>query len=584
MKKAYIIIFALGFLVSSIFLVNKIFAQTADLANIQYPVAELGNCESQEACKTYCNKKENTDACMNFAAKNNLMSSEEIKIAEKFLLGELNGPGGCTTKESCNEYCDGMNHIDECISFAEKNNLLSSGELQEAKKVQAAIKKGIKPPNCNNKKECDAYCESSDHMEECITFGMETGFLQGQELENAKKMLQAIKSGVTPPNCKGKDACDEYCSNPDHMEECINFSIAAGMMPEEEKANSEKMLEALKKGIKPPNCKGKEECDTYCQQEAHFEECTNFAVAAGYMTEENAAMARKTGGKGPGGCTNQEECDAFCNNPDNQETCFNFAKDNGLMSEEDLKQMEEGRAQMQQSLQQASTEVINCLNAELGTGVVEKMKNGLMPSKDLGEKMQTCFQKVNPPQNQEPGEPGAGGMIPPANQTGPGGCKTEEECKAYCEGNPTECQKFQPAPGEINPGSQTMPQQAGPGGCKTPEECKAYCEGNPDVCQNFQSTNIQQQGSVPQMQPGQIQPQEGQQQYPQQGEQQTVTQPSSEPGSGGSLAPGEMVPLIQPTEQQAPQEQPQPTSFLMNPDSLVASATRAFFQFLVSQF
>jgi hypothetical protein len=48
-------------------------------------------------------------------------------------------------------------------------------------------------------------------------------------------------------------------------------------------------------------------------------------------------MARKTGGKGPGGCKGKEECDAFCNNPDNQETCFNFAKDNGMIPEKDLK-------------------------------------------------------------------------------------------------------------------------------------------------------------------------------------------------------------------------------------------------------
>lgn len=93
-----------------------------------------------------------------------------------------------------------------------------------------------------------------------------------------------------------------------------------------------------------------------------------------------------------------------------------------------------------------------------------------------------------------------------SGQTGPGGCKTPEECKKVCEDNPDQCknfqqmpggqsgpagagegQNFQPGPGAINPGGQTMPQQAGPGGCKGPEECKTYCETNPDQCKNFGS-------------------------------------------------------------------------------------------------
>lgn len=407
------IILGLGITISGILFINAL-AQTA--LNIQYPVKELGNCQNESACRTYCDKPENIKACVNFAEKNNLMSQEELEQVKKFIAiidSGIKGPGGCVGKYSCEEYCNEISHIDECVSFAEKNNLIPPQELAEAKKVQAAIKRGVKPPACGNKNQCDVYCNEPDHMEECITFGREAGFIQGKELEDAQKMLAAIKRGVKPPPCKGKQACDEYCQNPEHMEACMNFALEAGFMNEQEKQDSQKMLQALKKGVKPPACKGKEECDAYCAEESHFEECMKFAEAAGFMTAEEAAMARKTGGKGPGNCKGREECEAFCNNPDNQETCFNFGKEHGLIPEEDLKMMEEGKQLMP--------------GGQLGPG-------GAMPVPGEG-------------QNFQPGP----GMINPSNQTmpqqaGPGGCKGPDECKVYCQSHPKECQGFGPAP------------------------------------------------------------------------------------------------------------------------------------------
>lgn len=534
MKTKYLISFIIiGFLlIGSAILITKAIAQETNqtAADIQYPVKELGNCENQTACKAYCDKPENTSVCVGFAEKNNLMSKEEIDTAKKFIAAGEVGPGGCTNKDSCETYCNDMSHIDACISFAEKNGLMSAQDLAEAKQIQAAIAKGVKPPPCGNKKACDTYCDDPNHMEECVTFGIAAGFIQGKELEDVQKMLVAIKKGVKPPPCRGKDACDQYCSDPNNMEVCINFAMEAGFMSDQEKADTQKMLEALKKGIKPPPCKGKEDCDTYCQQDAHFQECTDFAVAAGFMSEKDAEMARKTGGKGPGGCKGKDECEAFCNNPDNQQTCFNFAKDNGMIPEADLKQMEEGKQKFKEALDQAPQAVLNCLNSQIGTDLMEKIKSGaVMPPKDIGDKMRTCFESnMGPSGPGGQGGPGAGGMTPPAGQAGPGGCKTEEECKTYCENNPEACKNFgpqgpqdgsgnfQPGPGQINPGGQIMPPQAGPGGCKSPEECQAYCtdQTHQEECSRYGSNNQnpgnQQQPMPPQNQTGPYSPQGGQ--------------------------------------------------------------------------
>jgi len=546
MKTKYFISFVIVSLalIGSVILINKIFAQgTTETQNIQYPVKELGNCKDESSCKSYCDKPENANSCVNFAEKNNLMSKEEIEMAKKFMAVGSKGPGGCRGKNECDTYCNDMANINECVAFAEKNNLMSPKELEEAKMVQAAIKRGVKPPPCNGKEACDTYCEDPNRMEECIAFGAEAGFIQGKELEDAQKMLAAIKKGVKLLPCKGKEACDAYCGDLNNIETCMNFAMEVGFMNEQEKADSQKMLQALKKGVKPPPCNGKEACDAYCSQ--NFDECTKFAEAAGFMTPEEAAMARKTGGKGPDGCKNKEECDAFCGNPDNQETCLNFAKDNGMIPEADLKQMEEGKQKFQETLQQAPSAVLDCFNSEIGTDTMEKFKSGkAMPPREIGDKMRRCFEKMDSSEPGNKGEPGAGGMIPPAGQTGPG-------------------QKFQPAPGSTNPGGQTLPQQAGPGGCKGPEECQAYCKSNPDECQNFQPK--QGEGAPPQGQPGQMPapgtqpnmpllPQENREgMMPKEGETgPNVLPPSTAPGTSGGLTPGVFVPLAPPTEPTAP--------------------------------
>lgn len=578
MKKTFLF----AFVVIAFAFAAAAFAQTAD--KISYPVAELGGCKDKADCKAYCDKPENITPCMSFAKQNGLMTEKEIKVAEEFASGEINGPGGCKTKDACEEYCNDMSRIDECIKFAEENNLMPSNDLAEAKKIQAAIKQGVKPPSCKNKKECDAYCDDPSHMQECIEFASKAGFMQGKELEDAQKMLLALKKGVKPPPCKGKEECDAYCQTPENMEVCMNFAMEAGFMTEEEKANSQKMIQALKKGVKPPACKGKEECDAYCQSDEHMQECIDFSVAAGMMSEEDAKMAKKTGGKGPGGCKGKEECEAFCQNPDNQETCFNFGRDNGMIPQEDLKKMEEGKQQMKQTLEKAPAELIECLNAEIGADMVAKMKNGYMPPKDMGDKMQTCFGKMG----RGEGGPGEGGMMGPEGQAGPGGCKSPEECDAYCKDHQEECAKiqqgrqnnpgqFQPGPGQENPGGQMMPQQAGPGGCKSPEECGAPSQ-QPQMQPGTQGGPSERQI---QGQPGSSVPCEGpncQNAPPPPGPMQPGDQPQSQPGDQlPQMQPGTQEPPPSGgTEQQLPP--PPPVSYIINTDSFVGSLLYAAFK------
>lgn len=161
-------------------------------AEIAYPVAELGNCADQASCKAYCDKPANIDTCLSFAEKNNLMSKDEIKKAKNFKKGGMTGPGGCKGKDECKTYCSNSDHMDECITFAEKNGMMSGEQLDEAKKVRGAISRGIKPPACGTKETCDTYCSSPEHVEECVKFGEDAGMINK---ENADKIRKAGGKG-----------------------------------------------------------------------------------------------------------------------------------------------------------------------------------------------------------------------------------------------------------------------------------------------------------------------------------------------------------------------------------------------------
>jgi hypothetical protein len=606
--------------------------------DIQYPIPELGNCANKEICKAFCDDSKNTEACLKFAEERNLLSPEELVMAKKFKEAGMVGPGGCKGQAECDVYCGNQDHMEMCMTFAIENGMMDKQKLEESQKVLAAIKRGVKMPACKGQQECDKYCSSSEHMEECMNFSIEAGIMNSQKQDEAKKVLAAIKRGVKMPACSGPTECDAYCSSPDHMEECMTFSIEAGMMPAQDQEKAQKMLTALKQGIKPPACQpnrpdqsgqtqsnqadqpnqsgqGLQPCDQYCADSSHMEECIKFSVATGNMTEEQAQMAIKTGGKGPGGCANKEACDVFCNNPDNQETCFQFGKENGMIPEADLKKMEEGQQKMKDSFSSIPPEVLDCISSTLGADVVEKMKTGSVIGRQSGDSINQCFQKSGvqerrPDQNQngqdqqnqnnrgrsdqqiQPwadmckpdgnGNPtalacvdGAGEFVSsakvgsdgkpvcPADSTAK--CGNYDQLNQQGQQNQREQRNQQgqqgqngSGPGMINSGGQQMPQQAGPGGCKGPEECQKYCASNPEVCKNFQPQQNQ-QGQ--QGQPGGAGgPNQGQGQYIQ------AQQGQQMPPQGMNVQgqPGQSQPMIQgqPNQQMQPGQQNQPGQFI----------------------
>lgn len=482
-------------------------ATDSSVASVQFPIAELGNCQDKTSCKAYCDDPAHADACLAFATAHHLMSEQEVNIAKKFLTGQIQGPGGCTSKSSCEHYCSDMSHLNECLAFAQKNNITPPGsqdQLEKAKKIQAAIQAGLKPP-CTSEDSCQTFCQqSTDNMKSCIEFGQKSGILQGEELAHAQGLEKALSRGITPPPCT-QDTCSEYCSQPDHVQAC-----------------------------------------------------TSFAVAAGFITKEQADIAQKTGGKGPGGCVGQDACQTFCDNPDNQQACIQFAKDNGFMNSEDIQQIEDGQNKLKDAVSHAPDSAVFCLQQQVGQDMVEKIKSGFLPPKDIGEKMRSCFQQGPPPGQDMRHPENNTGSVAPQNNTfqGPGGCKTPEECASFCKDHPDVCANAMPRQGDHQEQGDTSRNPQPP--CSNPNGCP------PQNHEGFQPIMPGQQ--APHEEDGQLPP-------PTQGTMMPPTGPTA-PSQPTSPAP---TPVPTPGTSSPP---PQPTSFIFQAEQMSASALQAFVKFI----
>ncbi|MDO8560651.1 MAG: hypothetical protein Q7R91_00340 [bacterium] len=478
-----------------------------------FPVAELGNCKSEDDCRIYCESPSHFRACLAFAEKYDAMSKEELTEAKKFAkVVEDGGPGGCRTELECQAYCENSDHFEECVAFAEKYDLLSPDELANAKKFLPLIKSGEMPGGCKTENECEAYCSQSANLEGCIAFAERHGVISAKELAEAKKFLPLIKSGQTPGGCDSKLTCETYCAQDKNMDECLAFAEENDILSPEELQMAKKMLPLMKSGETPGACKSRASCEEYCAIGINIDECLSFAEKQGLMTPEELEEVKKIlpfmkSGELPGGCTSKEGCEAYCEEDDNLDECLAFAEKAGLISPEELeiakktggKGPGDCRGRACATFCEDPDNFIICREWAEKNGFTDELSGTLSKGGFTGgpggcKTVEECqaFCQENPDKCPGPGKQGQHcciSPIPELEDNLPG-------CIKYCQGNPENCRKAEEAwcldNPEYCPDGKFVPQcgnggsggdsGGGPGGCKSPEECQAYCQEHPAEC------------------------------------------------------------------------------------------------------
>lgn len=419
-----------------------------------FPIAELGNCKDKDACRVFCEKKENMSACIAYGSKKGMMTKEEATLATKAVQKIQAGqtPGGCTDRASCSTFCQNdVANLKTCISFAKEMGA-PQADIAEAERISAALESGAKlPGNCQGKQACEAYCKDTNHIDECLSFAEVAGVLPANEIAEAKKIAKFIKSGEMPGGCTDKAACENFCKDDSHLTECLNFAEKAGLIP-----------------------------------------------------KEDLDMARKTGGKGPGDCRSKTECATYCDNTEHAAECANFAVEHGLVSAEDAAKIKGGAGQLKQALEsipeEARASVTSCLNDVFG-GKLDAILNGSQTITQIqGSNIQGCFSNIGKIM-QEKAMQGATQQRPEGGRSGATQGMSNDDIQKSMQGVPAEMQveiqkqieeakqkamqgaqgQMPQIPSGVQGGSGVPPQppvgaQGAP--CSSPEECRAMFGGS----------------------------------------------------------------------------------------------------------
>jgi hypothetical protein len=242
-------------------------------------------------------------------------------------------------------------------------------------------------------------------------------------------------------NCQNKEECRIYCENWEHIEECVTFAEAHNLFSPEELAEAKKVKKALVEGVLPPGgCSSPTQCKAYCEQPTVIEECIDFAEKIGIIPPEEAREARLVRKAMLAGIPFPGDCRT-------KKNCDAYCSQPNHMKE--------------------------CFSYACKIGILSS-----------GE----CSRGTKTISLMAKGE-------------SPGGCKSKEECEAYCakESHKEECVSFASKAGLISEEEAEIQRKTGgvgPGGCKSKEECDAFCNNpaNQETCFEFAA----QYGLIPQ--------------------------------------------------------------------------------------
>jgi len=287
--------------------------------NITFPISALGGCESKQECKTYCDDPSHIDACVSFAETNGLMTPGEAAQARAFA-GQTGPGGcrGSECRAFCSDSahrdeCVAFAKEHNLTPPSPQGPHIGPGEVHEPEidedKAMRIVEAEGGPGGCRTKDECRAFCDIEGNIEECFAFAAEHGLMSSADLERARKMLSA----TGPGGCRGIE-CRAYCESAGHEEECLAFAEEQGFIPPEEAALARKLLSTTG----PGGCRGPEECSRYCSE--HPDECKGFGPPHSGSFEpfdgrdfgERRALDERGFEIPPGiPCSTPEECRAF---------------------------------------------------------------------------------------------------------------------------------------------------------------------------------------------------------------------------------------------------------------------------------
>jgi hypothetical protein len=126
---------------------------------------------------------------MEFGKKMGIVDHQEFETMER-MSDEMmhNGPGGCQSPQECKTYCDNPKNMEECIKFSEKMGLMKPAEADVIRMLRPEGPGG--PGGCQDKEKCKEYCMNPEHIEECLDFFLEQKIMLPEDADRMREIRE----------------------------------------------------------------------------------------------------------------------------------------------------------------------------------------------------------------------------------------------------------------------------------------------------------------------------------------------------------------------------------------------------------
>lgn len=149
--------------------------------------------------------------------------SMNLAAANSAVLSKIKYPvsllGGCANREACYSYCEKPDNMNACIDFALSNGLMTRDQAVVGREAAKRITRGEMPGNCQDRLSCESYCET--HLKECLVSVKKDQNIS-KEMKNLLELYANDEPG--PGGCKWGPDCERYCSDQSHFDECLNYA------------------------------------------------------------------------------------------------------------------------------------------------------------------------------------------------------------------------------------------------------------------------------------------------------------------------------------------------------------------------
>jgi len=215
---------------------------TANVYDITFPIAELGDCTDFYNCLSYCEDPVNYNDCVDYSTEKGFYKDEPIFSDLENLYQQAKAELGCESATACIDYCEQVTNFDACNVFAKKLDLLGGYVTDPSEEEILARARDIL--GCETIDACLSFCDDPANATVCADFASQTGLIGGTVVEG-------------PGGCISDATCQSYCADPNNFSECSEF------VPPEEPFQG------------PGGCDGLGDCRSYC--EINPDDCRSYS-------------------------------------------------------------------------------------------------------------------------------------------------------------------------------------------------------------------------------------------------------------------------------------------------------------------